>query len=96
MTKLHEEFVRGLLSEIIENLKKRPQIKGECTLLIAARNEKESISWEEIRIEIRSALESNVIKISEIAKHLAKKYHLPKQRIYEEALKIRRQQSEDR
>jgi len=89
MTKLHEEFVRGLLSEIIVKLKKRPQIKGECTLLVAGRKEKETISWEEVRIEIRSALESNEIKVSEIAKHLAKKYHLPKKKIYKETLRLR-------
>ncbi|MGD8888117.1 MAG: 16S rRNA (cytidine(1402)-2'-O)-methyltransferase, partial [Desulfobacterales bacterium] len=34
MTKLHEEFLRGRLTEIAENLKKRPEIKGECTLLV--------------------------------------------------------------
>ncbi|UCE51581.1 MAG: 16S rRNA (cytidine(1402)-2'-O)-methyltransferase [Desulfobacterales bacterium] len=91
MTKLHEEFVRGLLSEIIEKLKKRSEIKGECTLLVSGRKEKKSISWEEVRKEIRSTLESNEEKVSEIARHLAKKYHLPKKKIYEEALRFREQ-----
>ena len=34
MTKLHEEFIRGLLSEILSSLNARPAIKGECTLLV--------------------------------------------------------------
>ena len=35
MTKLHEEFLRGRLSEIEQNLQERTGIKGECTLLVA-------------------------------------------------------------
>lgn len=34
MTKLYEEFMRGALSEILTNLKNRPAIKGEITLLV--------------------------------------------------------------
>ena len=35
VTKLHEEFLRGLAGEILEGLKKRGEVKGEITLLIA-------------------------------------------------------------
>lgn len=34
MTKLHEEFARGTLSELVEKFKQRNSIKGEITLLI--------------------------------------------------------------
>ena len=34
MTKLHEEFLRGILSEIMDTLHQRPAVKGECTLLV--------------------------------------------------------------
>jgi 16S rRNA (cytidine1402-2'-O)-methyltransferase len=34
VTKLHEEFLRGRAAEILENLKARPAVKGEITLLI--------------------------------------------------------------
>ena len=44
MTKLHEEFLRGRLSEIVQNLQERTGIKGECTLLVAGNLEKEKIS----------------------------------------------------
>ena len=36
MTKLHEEFIRGRVQKVIEELKKRP-LKGEATLLIRGR-----------------------------------------------------------
>jgi len=34
VTKLHEEFLRGRSSEVLENLKAREAVKGEITLLI--------------------------------------------------------------
>jgi 16S rRNA (cytidine1402-2'-O)-methyltransferase len=34
VTKLHEEFLRGRAGELLENLKARPAVKGEITLLI--------------------------------------------------------------
>ncbi len=35
LTKLHEEFLRGTASEVTKQLKAKPTIKGEITLLIA-------------------------------------------------------------
>jgi len=35
VTKLHEEFLRGRVSEVLEQLKARGDVKGEITLLIA-------------------------------------------------------------
>jgi 16S rRNA (cytidine1402-2'-O)-methyltransferase len=34
VTKLHEEFLRGRASEVLQNLKSRDAVKGEITLLI--------------------------------------------------------------
>jgi 16S rRNA (cytidine1402-2'-O)-methyltransferase len=35
MTKIHEEFVRGSATEVLERLAKRPSVKGEITLVIS-------------------------------------------------------------
>ncbi|MGB9234380.1 MAG: 16S rRNA (cytidine(1402)-2'-O)-methyltransferase [Terriglobales bacterium] len=35
VTKLHEEFLRGRAGEVLDQLKKRGEVKGEITLLIA-------------------------------------------------------------
>ena len=34
LTKIHEEFLRGRAGDVLENLKARPAVKGEITLLI--------------------------------------------------------------
>jgi 16S rRNA (cytidine1402-2'-O)-methyltransferase len=95
MTKLHEEFLRGRLTEIISSLQARTAIKGECTLLVAGHTEKKSISGEQLTHEIRIALQSQSLKVSELARQLSKKHQLSRKHVYEEVLKIRKQESED-
>jgi 16S rRNA (cytidine1402-2'-O)-methyltransferase len=90
MTKRHEEFIRDFLSEIISNLRERPSIKGECTLLVAGRQEETAIAIETIRSEIQECLERKEGSLSDITKKIAIKYGVSKNRIYDEALKLKR------
>jgi len=55
MTKLHEEFIRGTLSDIIRALDRKETIKGECTLLVAGAATVEPQGEEEIDAAIRQA-----------------------------------------
>jgi len=96
MTKLHEEFIRGPVSEILKTLKSRAQIKGECTLLVAGFEGKEELNSEMIMTEIKAALEKQQSGLSEIAKLIAQKHGLPKKKVYEIALKIRGQKTDVR
>ena len=95
MTKLHEEFIRGSVPEILKTLKSRAEIKGECTLLIAGFEGKEELNSEIITTEIKAALEKQQIRLSEIAKLIAQKYGLSKNKVYEMALKVKSQTPED-
>lgn len=103
MTKLHEEFLRGSVSEILMTMKKRAKVKGECTLIVAGREEKEEIDSEIVKGEIKAALEKQQSGLSAITKLIAQKYGLPKNEVYDLALKvkglkpgIRSQKSENR
>jgi 16S rRNA (cytidine1402-2'-O)-methyltransferase len=55
VTKVHEEFLRGRVAEILETLKSRGEVKGEITLLIAKTEEGERTSA--ARASIRERLE---------------------------------------
>jgi 16S rRNA (cytidine1402-2'-O)-methyltransferase len=90
MTKLHEEFIRGSLSEILSSLNARPAIKGECTLLVARCEENKEVSLKTVRTEIIKALEKKENRLSEIAKAVAEKHGLSKNKVYDEALKLKR------
>jgi 16S rRNA (cytidine1402-2'-O)-methyltransferase len=89
MTKLHEEFVRGTLSQILMTLGDRPVIKGECTLLVAGGNTSEQIDAEMVKTEIKAALQNEQNGLSQIARTIAKKHGLPKNEVYDLALKIK-------
>jgi 16S rRNA (cytidine1402-2'-O)-methyltransferase len=89
MTKRYEEFIRGRLSEILEVLNLRSDIRGECTLLIAAREDEIPSSWEEAREDIRRGLSSPGIGLAELVKAVAHAYGLPRRAVYAETMKIK-------
>jgi 16S rRNA (cytidine1402-2'-O)-methyltransferase len=90
MTKLHEEFVRGRLSEILGRLEARSNIKGECTLLVAGCSKNQDVSLETLRDEIEKQIEMAGSSLSDLSRTIAKKYGLPKKMVYDEALKLKR------
>ena len=93
MTKLHEEFLRGRLSEIAIQLKRRTNVKGECTLLVVGCDSGSSINWDTIRAEIQNSLAAEDKHVSEVVRDIAQKYKLPKNKVYEETLKFRNQRT---
>jgi 16S rRNA (cytidine1402-2'-O)-methyltransferase len=95
MTKLHEEFIRDQLSEILAILKKRSAIKGECTLLVSGWNDNRAVEWESVKNEIKDELQSSTEPVSKVVKRISQKYGLPKNKVYQEALGVRSQMAED-
>ncbi len=93
ITKIHEEFIRGSLSEILAVLKERPEIKGECTLLVSGFEKNEVSSPDLVTKELKESIRSNKKPLSVLAKETAKKFRLPKKAVYEEALRIKNEQS---
>ncbi len=88
MTKLHEEFIRGPLSEIQAVLANRPRIKGECTLLVNGAPASESVSADDLADSLRHALAQPGVHVSSLSKTLARQYHLPRKTVYEMALNL--------
>ncbi len=88
MTKLHEEFIRGRLSEIADQLEDRNDIKGECTLLVAGNDSDKNQSWPGVRQQIEAAVVAGQNSLSAIAREIASTSGLAKNRIYAEALRI--------
>jgi 16S rRNA (cytidine1402-2'-O)-methyltransferase len=94
MTKLHEEFIRGRLSEILEILETRSGIKGECTLLVTGCSESLTADWETVKNEIQDQLKVSKEPVSKLVKKISQKYGLSKNKVYQEALRIRGQKTE--
>jgi 16S rRNA (cytidine1402-2'-O)-methyltransferase len=92
MTKRHEEFLRGRLSEIRRQLQGRPAVKGECTLLVAGAADARKPSDEQLVPPIARLIEEG-ISVSETAKSIAERYGVPKARVYKMALEMKKGQS---
>jgi len=89
MTKLHEEFIRGNLSEILKNLSMRPVVKGECTLLVEGNLGKKAPLSRDFEKELHDGLINGNDRLSILSKRIAAKYGLSRNRVYEEGLKIK-------
>ncbi len=94
MTKLHEEFLRGPLSQILSTIKARPAIKGEFTLLVSGCEPSKEMDIDAVKIAIKTALDDDTGSPSEIARTIAQKYGLAKKKVYDLVLELRGQKSE--
>lgn len=91
MTKLHEEIIRGRLSDILRTLRERDAVKGECTLLVAGADSTAPHTEEEVEAAIRTAVEAGDHSLSDIARELAGRFHMTRKSVYDKALYYRRQ-----
>ena len=86
VTKIHEEFLRGRVSEVLETLKQREAVKGEITLLIGKAEDVETAAI--VRQTVRQRMEEIMAeeKIDEKAalKRVAKERGVSKSKVYRE------------
>jgi 16S rRNA (cytidine1402-2'-O)-methyltransferase len=90
VTKLHEEFLRGRASEVLENLKAREAVKGEITLLIGKAEESDAHVGTDafVRLSVRQRVKQIMAeeKVDEKAalKKVAKERGVSKSEAYRE------------
>lgn len=85
MTKLHEETMRGKVSEVIDMIKGRV-LKGEVAIVLTM--EKASFGLDDIEGELRKLIDAG-IPLKEAVKIAAKELGLPKSAVYKKALEIK-------
>jgi len=82
MTKLHEEFLSGTISEVLAELRTRPSIYGEITLVFAAALAPTSAaSSEEIAAEFER-LRAGGMRRNDAVKAVAEKFGMRKNDVY--------------
>lgn len=91
VTKLHEEFRRGRLSEVIAALGAH-EIKGEIVIVVKGFTGEEQLSAAELNATIRQ-LAGDGMGVKEIAELLGERYGLAKKEVYKLALDLRNPKS---
>lgn len=86
LTKLHEEFLRGKVSELQRVVAER-EPRGEMTLIVAGAEEAKTITETELLQQIKQ-LKAQGLRDKEIATQLAERYRYPKNAIYRLALTL--------
>jgi len=84
LTKMHEEVLRGNISEILANMEKT-KIAGEYILILGGKTEKDRVSTEDALIEVHSLLKKGLGR-KEAVKKIADQYGLSKKELYDKSL----------
>ena len=87
LTKPHERYQRGCLSELIEQLEAEGEVRGECTLLIAGASESQR-SIEEAEADAR-LLVAGGAPARAVQELLMQRHGLPKRDAYALVLRLR-------
>ncbi len=90
ITKIHEEWLRGDLREILQILKGRDQVKGEITLVVGrAETVKPSQPWpESIREHLEEEMRRKGISRKEALKAVARQRGIPRREAYRQLLDL--------
>lgn len=88
ITKLHEEYIRGNLSGILETLGKKETIKGECSLFVQGQREQESIDEGQLEKVVRRRLKTHDGGTSALAGQVAREFAVSKKQVYDLILKL--------
>jgi 16S rRNA (cytidine1402-2'-O)-methyltransferase len=93
VTKIHEEFLRGRASEVLETLKSREVVKGEITLLIgkgeAAHVDAAQVSRQTVRQRVEQIRAEEKIDEKAALKRVAKERGMSKSEAYRELQRYR-------
>jgi len=88
ISKLHEEYLRGTLGEILSTLTLRPQVKGECVLFVQGASPPAQMTQEQLEELILSKPNKNR-GTADLAREIAGACHLSKKLVYDTILRLR-------
>ena len=88
ITKLHEEYIRGNLSDILNVLEEKETVKGECSLFVQGQSEEKTIDQEELKEIILTRLPTTDLGTSGLAKQISEEFNLSKKQVYDMILKL--------
>lgn len=87
LTKIHEEYLHGKISEVRERLQSRGEVRGEITVVFAAAAELAREEPDDIAAEFRR-LRDNGMRRPDAVKLLAERYRLKKGELYRLLLEV--------
>jgi 16S rRNA (cytidine1402-2'-O)-methyltransferase len=87
LSKVHEEFLRGTVSEVVARFADR-EVKGEITIVVRGSTDGCQVSEAEVKAEIRR-LGAAGMGVKEISQLLGERHQLSKREVYRMVLKLK-------
>lgn len=87
VSKVHEEFLRGSIEQVLAQLAER-EVKGELTIVVHGAGREARVSEEELIAQIRRMAEEG-IGVKQISEILGERHQVAKREVYRLALSIR-------
>jgi 16S rRNA (cytidine1402-2'-O)-methyltransferase len=87
LTKIHQEFIRGSVSDLAGILKNRSEILGEFTIVVQGASEEETKASVDVDAEIKTRVDEGM-KPKAICSELADKFGLKKKEVYNRILEM--------
>lgn len=91
LSKMHEEFLRDTIDQVIAQLAER-EVKGEVTIVLRGAQNADRISQDALASEIARLLGTGA-GVKEIAEQLGERYGLAKREVYRLALRLKSAES---
>ncbi|MCF6245968.1 MAG: 16S rRNA (cytidine(1402)-2'-O)-methyltransferase [Desulfobacula sp.] len=89
ITKLHEEYIRGTLSYILQKLDEKEVIKGECSLFVKGCTKDDVMDDHDIEAIVKDRLLHSKIGTSQMARQICVEFNLPRKQVYDLILKFK-------
>ena len=84
LTKLHEEFLRGTVGEVLATLQARPSVRGEMVLLLDGTPSAAATEHHSLAAEVKSLMNAESLSEKDALKRVAKSRGLGKSEAYRE------------
>ena len=90
VSKVHEEFSRGTIDDVLAGLADR-EVRGELTVVVRGCSNPAQVSEEELQAEIQRLADDGV-GVKQISEMLGERYRLAKREVYQLALRLKERQ----
>ncbi len=86
LTKLHEEIIRGSVSDILIKITDRERIRGEITLVLSGFNDSDSSNIDDFEAGLQELAPTHTESLPALAKKLAKQFKISRKEAYNRLL----------
>ena len=88
ITKIYEEVLRGQVSEVMERLERRNEIKGECVVLLAGTESRPEVSGTDLIELLRWYKDKTGSSLKDAVNKVSADLNISRSKTYKEALRI--------